>query len=830
MLRYINRREFGQGLLMAGLGGSAAAAGPAARGGPFEGLRLEPRAGVRIDIDDNGIPHIEAQSVEDAFFGQGYAAAFMRLWQLDLESRRMKGRLAEVFGAEFLPHDHAARLMLSRTDPAQDWRLLGERVRTVAEAFVAGVNRRIQEVHDDPTLAAPEFALFDMLPAPWALDDLVRVRYCGSPNVQAELRRALLHQQGALHLEPLAQKIEPAHELTVPAGLPLGWFAPGQLELLERMSGPLPFAKAWKTAQIAAIESHLGADDADQGSNAWVIAGRLTDTGRPILANDPHLAFGIPGPRMVTHLSAPGFNVIGAGPVWRPGVQFGHNEHIAFGRTDFRIDQQDLYVLELDEVGQAYRGPEGWVAIERVQQQVAVAGGAAPATIELAYAAMGPIVFEDKSARKALALRAVWLQPGTCVNLEYVPKLFATDWASFRAALRAAVWGTNYMYADRQGNIGWQSAGRVPVRAAHDGLLPVPASGGYAWTGILPLDDMPHEFNPERGWIGSANQQPQAPNWPANGRTISFEWTADDRYRRLAQMLGQLNAPGAAKTGLEQEWRRQEDLLSVRAVALTAALRQASQASQASRARPGAAPAAEPAQLALQALLAWDGTLAADSSAALLYEAWWSALQQLVRVHLVPEPLRKLIPLMHPHAVTDWVAAQLRGEPAGLAAGWRLIEPTLAEAWERVRALPRRGDAPLTWGDVHRVDLRHTLARWLEPRFGPALHAEGGRSGGDAGTVNARWYAAFDRPRVTGGASFRAVVDLGDWERAMAINLPGQSGDPRSPWYRNLYDRWVAGTPIPLPFERAHVRARSVRQIQLEPRPAGGPTTQETPR
>ena len=805
---------------MAGLGDSAM--GIAAPADALRGVRLEPRAGLRIDIDDNGIPHVDAQSIDDAFFGQGYAAAFMRLWQLDLESRRLKGRLAEVFGAEFLPHDRAARLMLSRTDPAQDWRLLGERVRTVAEAFVAGVNRRIQEVHADPKLASPEFALFDMLPALWAVDDLVRVRYCGSPNVQAELRRVLLHKHGAMHLEPLAQKIEPPHELTVPAGLPLDWFAPGQLELLERMSGPLPFAKAWKTAQIAAIESHLGAEDVDQGSNAWVIAGRLTDTGRPILANDPHLAFGIPGPRMVTHLSAPGFNVIGAGPVWRPGVQFGHNEHIAFGRTDFRIDQQDLYVLELDERCQAYRGPEGWVAIDRVQQSVAVRGGA-PATIELAFAAMGPIVFEDQRARKALALRAVWLEPGACVNLEYVPKVFATDWPSFRAAVRSAIWGTNYLYADRQGNIGWQAAGRVPVRASHDGLLPVPASGGYAWTGILPLDDMPHEFNPERGWIGSANQQPLAPNWPANGRTISFEWTADDRYRRLVQMLGQLNAPGAAKTNVEQEWQRQQDLLSVRAVALLADLRSAS------RIRAGVQ-IAEPAQRALDVLLAWDGRLTADSSAALLYQAWWSALQQLARTQLVPEPLRSLIPVMHPHAVTDWVASQLRGEQGGPAAGWRRIESTLAEAWARMSALPRRGDAALTWGDVHRVDLQHALGRWLEPQFGPALHAEGGRSGGDAGTINARWYAAFDRPRVTGGASFRAVVDLADWERAMAINLPGQSGDPRSPWYRNLYERWVSGTPMPLPFHRAQVQARTVHQISIQPRDAAGATPQETPR
>jgi len=803
----IGRREFGLGaaLMAAGLGGTQAAA-------PGAGY---PRADVRVEIDDNGIPHIQAGSVEDAFFGQGYMAAVMRLWQLDLESRRLKGRLAEVFGPAFVGHDRSARLMLSRLDPQQDWALLGERLHAIAQAFVAGINRRIDEVLADPALLPPEFALFEMQPMRWHADDLVRVRYCGSPNAAAEHRRALLLKAGRLDLDALAQKIEPPHATVVPPGLPLEWFAPGQLEVLERMSGPLPWNQAWKSAEIAALAATWGVDETDQGSNAWVISGRHTQSGQPILANDPHLAFGIPGPRMVTHLSAPGFNVIGAGPVWRPGVQFGHNEHIAFGRTDFRIDQQDLYVLELDAEGRAYRGPQGWVPIERQTQDVAVRGAEA-ARIELAYAAVGPIVHEDRAARKALALRAVWLEPGACVNLEYVPKLFATDWPSFRKALRAAVWGTNYLYADRAGHIGWQAAGRVPVRERHDGLLPVPAAGGYAWTGILPLDDMPHEFDPERGWIGSANQQPTAPNWPANGHTISFEWTADDRYRRVARMLSALNEPGAARTTVQAQWQAQEDVLSVRAVELVGALRRFL--------APGEGPTpAEPARRAADQMLAWDGRLLADSPAALLYEAWWAALQQAAREALVPAAQRALLPVLHPHAAVAWAVALLQPAGPDAAARWAQIEPTLTAAWNRVQALPRVDGRAPAWGDVHRVDLRHELGRWLQPRWGDALHATGGRSGGDAGTVHARWYASLERPRVSGGASFRAVVDVGDWEGALAINLPGQSGDVRSPWYRNLYERWVAGTPMPLPFGPEAVRARSVLAMSIKAHAAPSP-------
>jgi penicillin amidase len=238
-------------------------------------------------------------------------------------------------------------------------------------------------------------------------------------------------------------------------------------------------------------------------------------------------------------------------------------------------------------------------------------------------------------------------------------------------------------------------------------------------------------------------------------------------------------------------------------------------------------PTTAAARGAAELLLAWDGQLLADSPAALLFEAWWAQLQQATREALLPAPLRHLIPLLHPHAAVGWTVARLQAGSADAAANWAPIDATLARAWEHVQALPRAADRAPAWGDVHRVDLRHELGRWLQPQWGEALHATGGRSGGDAGTVQARWYASLDRPRVTGGASFRAVVDVGDWEGALAINLPGQSGDPRSPWYRNLYERWVAGTPMPLPFGPDAVRARSVQQLIIKPQPAPGPGERE---
>lgn len=790
----IDRRQFGFWVC-----GMTATSAGVAQGAP---TTLRPKADVRIDIDANGIPHIQAQSVEDAFFGQGYAAAWMRLWQLDLNHRRLTGQLASVLGPAFVEFDHAARLVLSRTPPQDDWKALGEPLHGIARAWVNGINCRVAEVRADRSLRPPEFDLFDFDPGWWEADDLVRIRYCGSPNVKSEFRRALLAQQGLLHLDALAQKLEPAHELKQPSGLSVAHFKPGQLALFEKLSDTLPWAQAQHPAQRVALRSLAEPDDSEQGSNAWVIAGRHTRSGRPILANDPHLAFSIPGPRMVTHLMAPGFNVTGAGPVWRPGVQFGHNEHIAFGRTDFQIDQEDLYVLELDAQGSSYRGPQGPVALEQREEVIEVRG-AAPVKVMLQWAAMGPVFHRDLSTGLGLAVRAVWLEPATCVALEYVPKLFAHDWPSFRKALRAAVWGTNYMYADDQGHIGWQAAGRVPVRAQHDGLMPVPAALGYDWTGILSLDDMPHEYDPPRGWIGTANQCPSAPNWPGNGKVISFEWKPDDRYRRVEQLLRQQVSEGAT---VPMSWRDQQDVLSLRAVELTQLLREAIGTQMQSTDGLGLSAGAR--QLGLT-LLGWDARLLARSPEATAYAAWWSVLQKIARQALVPEAARKLIVSLHPHAVTAWwrdvVAA-----PTGLAQWVRSLE----EASEMLARLKVDAQGPLpwpAWGELHTVDLRHALGPWLGSRWTDQLHALGGMSGGDAGTVQARWYASFDRPKVTGGASFRAALEAGAWHTAQAINFPGQSGDPRSRHYRDLYGRWVDGLSFKLPFS-----AQEVEQVRVQ--------------
>jgi penicillin amidase len=731
------------------------------------------KAPIEIVVDVHGIPHIEAQSVEDAFFGQGYAAASARLWQMDIGQRRATGRLAEALGAAFVPYDRAARLMAYRGDLAAAWGAYEPRVKAIAAAWVAGVNARVAEVRADPALLPPEFVALGMVPGFWDVDDLVRARGAGSRNATGEMRRAQLACRGALAMDAVMVPLEPAWETVVPAGLDVCKLARSQLAVLDLFEGPLPFAKAVKLGEVEREDV-----DARNGSNAWVIGPGMSATGRPILANDPHLGFSVPGPRFITHLRAPGFELAGAGFPSRPGMQFGHTDRIAFGRTDFQIDQQDLYVLKLDEAGGAYRGPDGWEKITRVTEKIAVKG-AGDAEVELAFTRLGPVIFEDRAARHGLALRTVGQMPGAAIALEFIPKVLARNWGEFRAALRHAVWGTNYMYADVDGNIGWQAAGWAPRRPGHDGLLPVPAEGRFEWDGVLSLDEMPHEFNPARGWIASANQMPFAADFPAAERKISFEWIADDRYRRIVEVLG------AQKTqSVADSVALQHDVVSGRAARVMKLLL-----------------ALDVPEVA--ALRGWDMRVTAESEPAALFEFTMARLNVAVHAKLVPADLRDLLTTVHPHVV---LAALENPEQLGGAAA---RDAMLVAALKEAEALLAR-KADRSWGAVHALDLRHDVGGITGANVGT-------RSGGDGSTVMARWWASPAKPQASGGALFAGVFDVGNWDASLAINAPGQDGDPRSRHYGDLLQAWSDGVMFPLPFSPASIAAVAERRITLTP-------------
>lgn len=745
-------------------------------------------ASVEIVTDRWGIPHITAASQQDAFFGQGYAAAIARLWQLDLVRRRVLGRLAAAGGRRYLPFDVAARTRLFRGDVAAEWAHHDPRVKPLAQAWVRGVNARIGQVLADIALLPPEFHALDMQPEPWGADDLILLRGGWVPNLPAEMRRAVLACRGALALDALVQPLDPPVPLRVPDGLDPCRLSPGQLDLYHLWSAPLPELAARRHSALGPADTpvavpHWADADAQQGSNAWAIAPARTGTGRAVLANDPHLPVSVPGPRFISHLRAPGLDAIGTGPAFLPAFFEGHNNRIAFGRTDFQIDQEDLYVLELDATGEHWRRQDGWQPVTRITDTIAVRDGPAE-TIEIRLTSLGPLVFEDKAARHALVVRSVLRECGLSGALDCIPVALAGDWRSFRAAIATAVHGSNYLYADVDANIGWQVGGRSPRRVGYDGLMPVPAAGRYDWSGYLAIDELPSRYNPPEGWLASANQMPFPPGWPAD-RVTSHEWIADDRYRRIVQVLAPEH-PHAAADSL----RLQQDTLSLRAGALLPLL----------DAMPG-----DGREHARVLLRGWHRRIDADSPAAALFEAWFAELSIMTRQALVPAPLQDVVHALHPQVL---VALLTGADPALGSRRLDIATQALTAAVEIWTTW--WGGSP--WGAVHRLELHHALAALL-----PDATVPGGPSGGDATTVMGRWWGSLSAPVVTGGASYRQVIEPGNWDAARCINMPGQSGEPGSPHYADLVPLWLANQTIPLAYAPDRYRALEESVLRIEP-------------
>ncbi|UNT00132.1 penicillin acylase family protein [Streptomyces tubbatahanensis] len=765
---------------------------------------------VEILVDRWGVPHLYAGSRADLFLAQGFNAARERLFQLDLWRRRGLGLLSEVLGADYVEHDRAARLFLYRGDMAEEWAAYGPGTQEMARSFVTGVNAYVTLVHEDPSrFLSPEFAALDYAPAHWHHSDLARIRTHGLfYNVRQEVARALTLRDFGPEAEELRKVRDPlGHRLTVPEGLDLDVVPDDVLRVYELATTP-PWSPRAQPSQRP------------DGSNNWVLAPSRTATGRPLLANDPHRALTLPSLRAVAHLSAPGLDVIGAGEPALPGISIGHNGHLAFGLTIFPVDQEDLYVYRTAPGDpRAYAYGDGWERMTCVTEEIPVRD-AEPVRTQLWFTRHGPVVRERPERDAAFAVRAAWLGPGMAPYLGSAGYMDATTPDAFTRALRR--WGApgeNQVYAATDGTVGWCPAARVPRRRGWDGTLPVPGDGTYEWDGFLDAGDLPSTRDPAAGWLATANQYNLPPGYPHGERPVTHDWYAPTRYERCAEALAARDDWSA-----EDCVRLQTDYVSLPARLILPRL--AGLRGEEPRARTG-----------LAVLRGWDGRLAADSGAAALFEVWY-------RRHLRPALLREAL---RPAAVSASTgprdaarrlgAAVRRVTPAdGEAMDPRVDErlldapetegrlgplllDTLGEAVADVAALLGADPAGWAWGALHRAALVHPVAGLLA-RQGvrdvpdwcrlPALPR-----GGSAETVGAAGYlAGFAQ---SDGASFRMVVDVGEWDGSLAMNSPGQSGDPRSEHYADLYPAWASDGAFPLVYSRARVEEETTHRIVLSP-------------
>ena len=520
--------------------------------------------------------------------------------------------------------------------------------------------------------------------------------------------------------------------------------------------------------------------DIQEGSNNWVIGAARSATGRPILANDPHRAHAVPNLRYLSHIDTPELKIAGSGEPALPGISFGHNEDVAWAITIFAIDQQDLVV-----------NPKA-TKLTEVRERIEVKGEA-PREVVLKFTDDGPIIHEDPTSGRSFALRATWTKPGASAYFNASWAWTAKTWDDFLVARDH--WGApplNLLFANRAGDIGWAPGGFVPVRAAGDGLLPVPAGKAHRWTGLLDAKLMPVKHNPADGWIATANEMNIPAGYP---HMLGLEWADRSRITRISEVIG-----SKPKFGLTDAMALQNDPTSPmarRAVALLQGL--------------AGRDANERGALAL--LGNWNGHEGPDSAAAALYEIWAARHLAASAVKaIVPEAARRnfgrtsignILPVLEDGKLLGPDSAALRAE---------ILLGSLGLAFAETARLLGPDPATWRWGALHRADFQPSLpiaGRDAERRVGPVP------IGGSGSTPMAM--GTGPDFRVVSGASVRVVMDVGAWDNSMAINTPGQSGDPSSPHYRDLFARWATGNYVPFVWSRPRVLQEAERIINVIP-------------
>lgn len=775
---------------------------------------------VEILRDRWGISHIYAQSEQDLFFAQGWNAARDRLFQLELWRRQATGTVAELLGPREIRRDHGTRLFRFRGDLQRELQHYHPRGQLIIESFVRGINAYIDEANSRPDSLPIEFRMLGTRPQHWTPEVVISRHQGLLGNIGAELNTGRAVAAIGADMVKRFNVYGPGDpDLRLDPGIDSALLAADILRLYNAYRGSLRFQPqdivpsmrraargsdapgdldtVWSArASLPAHEHGL-----EIGSNNWVVSGRLTESRYPIMANDPHRALQAPSLRYWVHLNAPGWNVIGGGEPSLPGISIGHNEHGAWGLTIFSTDGEDLYVYETNPANRnEYRYRGRWEAMRVLQDTIAVKGQA-PEVVELRYTRHGPVVFADSARNRAFAVRAAWMEIGGAPYLASLRMNQARDWEEFRAACEYShIPGENMVWADTSGTIGWQVVGIAPIRPDWSGLVPVPGDGRYEWEGYLPGRQLPHVVNPPEGYFATANNELVPRDYP-HMRAIGYAWSDPYRWARVSEILA-----SGRRHSMTDMMRLQTDELSVPARQLVPLLRTlTAQDARVERAR--------------RMLLGWDHVLDRESAAAGVYVEWEAQLRRMMWERTVPPTARGYIRGLALSRVIEWVVAppgELGTSP--LAVRDTLLLDALAAA---VRQLSGRfGPDPSGWvygrpGYKHAL-IRHPLSGAVSNDVRGRLEVGPAPRGGYANTPNATGSA----DNQTSGASFRIIVDLGDWDAAVGTNTPGQSGDPRSAHYRDLFADWAADRFFPVTYSRERVEAATSERLVLEPRTA----------
>jgi penicillin amidase len=725
-------------------------------------------APVEVIRDEWGVPHIYAENDHDLFFAQGYVMAQDRLWQMEMWRRWHEGRLAEIFGPEAFPYDARTRLMMYRGPfDETEWSNYHPDARAIFSAYADGVNAYLAENAGNLPV---EFQLTGVVPDPWTAETVVlrwaqlalsSVRGHAISELQLAMNVARFGADEANRraapdpFEPLvvADGFDPSlitQEVLDAARAGDGDpFEPGELPELEVLEEHRALMSNVRTASLTSPLTTT------EGSNNWVMSGSHSPSGIPILANDPHRRIEMPALRYLVHLNAPGWNVAGGSEPPFVGVNAGNNETMAWGFTFAGTDMVDVFVEEMHPTDDTLvRWQDGWEPLRVITEQITVKGEQTPRTVELKSSRHGPVFYEDLVNRRAYAVQSAVQYPGTAAYLGSFKLMQATSCSDFFE--RAMYWKVpthNLICGDRDGNIALQVTGLTPDRDGWNGRLPVPGDGRYEWKGFR--EDLPREFNPERGYIATANNNTHPEGY--TGRPVFYHSTRGvetSRITRIHQILGSAVRDNE-KLSVEDHERIQYDAYSLQAERDIPAFQ-------------GWASERSEIEWARSQVADWDGILTAESVPGAIYVTW-----------------------------ADLVDDRARDAATPMAERRTLAEEALTETVQHLAENYGTDRAQWSYGKIHVSPLPHMFASKFDL---PPVERPGGFE-----TVNAT------------GANFRRIIDLSDIDNSVWTNAPGQSAQPGSPFYGNLRENLANGQYFPLLFSREAVESRAAHRLTLNP-------------
>lgn len=735
---------------------------------------------VTILRDKWGVSHIYASTEHDLFFAQGYNVARDRLFQLELWRRQATGTMAEITGKKELKRDIANRLFMYRGDLEQELNWYHPHGAHIIQAFADGINAYIAETRSNPALLTPEFRMLGIKPGDWT-PAVVISRFNGlAGNLDQELNLALaIRAVGVDKVKDLEYFQPPNPDLNVDAAIDPSLLTEHVLELYRAFRTPLDFS----------------ADEfAEVGSNNWVVGPKLTASGYPLMANDPHRLQQAPSLRYLVHLVGPGWNVIGGGEPSLPGVSIGHNEFGAWGLTIFGTDTEDLYVYDTNpENPMQYKYRGNWESMKVIHDSIPVKGEQ-QVSVDLKYTRHGPVIYEDPAHHKAYAVRAAWREIGGAPYLASLRMDQAHRWEEFRdACTNSRMPAENMVWSDRDGNIGYQAVGIAPRRPNWSGLVPVPGDGRYEWNGFLQPKLLPNAFNPEKGFYNTSNEYQIPRGWPYH-EALHYTWADPFRADSVAEFLG-----SGRRFSVADMAELQNDNLSIPARLIVPLLRDLNLSG--------------PAMSAQAKLAHWNFVLDRDSVEAGIYEMFQRRLVANIEALVVPKAAQQLIHLSMSRMVQWLYAPDGRFGADPIAGRDALLAKSLEEATADLTK--RFGNNMEAWklGAYHYATIFHPLSPALKPEEQARFDVGHLPRGGDAYTIDA---TGGEDNQIAGG-SLKVIFDTENWDDSIALNNPGQSGDVNSPHYRDLYELWARGKYFPIFFSQSHIESVTEEKIQLNP-------------